>query len=60
MSMYDRSYCSTNCNRRNCERNLKYNKPHTRFYSVSELDSADVNVNHIRCPFFSPIDEEDL
>ena len=59
MSMYDRSYCSTNCNRKNCERNLKYHKPRTRFYSVVELDSDDVNASHIRCKFFSPIDEEE-
>lgn len=60
MSMYDRSYCSTNnCDRKNCERNLKYHKPQTRIYSVAELDSNNKNTKHIRCPFFSPIDEED-
>lgn len=59
MSMYDRSYCSTNCDRKNCERNLKYHKPRSRIYSVSELNSDDKNIKHIRCPFFSPIDEEE-
>lgn len=57
--MHDRSYCSTNCDRKNCERNLKYHKPHSRIYSVSELNNEDKNTKHIRCPFFSPIDEEE-
>lgn len=39
MSMYDRSYCATNCDRKNCERNIKFNKPHTRIYTVSEFDT---------------------
>lgn len=59
MSMYDRSYCSTNCNRKDCERNLKYHRPCTKFYSVTELNSEDKNATHLRCPFFSPIDEEE-
>lgn len=59
MSMYDRSYCSTNCDRKNCKRNLKYHKPRTKFYSVAELDNQEVDASHIRCKFFSLIDEED-
>ena len=56
--MYDRSYCATHCKRKNCERNLGYHKPHSRIYTVSELDSKDTDDRHIRCEYFSPIDEE--
>lgn len=59
MSMYDRSYCASECKRRDCERNLKYNKPVTRFYSVSEFDTEAKDDRHIRCKYFSAIDEEE-
>lgn len=59
MSMYDRSYCNTECIRKNCERNLKYQKPCYRIYTVSDLDSDCENSKHLRCPYFSPIGEED-
>lgn len=58
MSMYDRSYCATNCDRKNCERNIKFNKPHTRIYTVSELDADSQDTKHIRCKYFSPIEED--
>lgn len=51
MSIYDISYCSTNCNRKNCKRNLKYHKPYTKFYSVVKLDD-DKDENHTNCSFF--------
>ena len=59
MSMYDRSYCSAKCIRKNCERNLGYNKPQSRIYSVSNLDSGCENSKHIRCPYFSPVGEDE-
>lgn len=55
--MYDRSYCSTECIRKNCERNLKYHKPCTKIYTVSELDVANTDVNHSSCVYFSSIEE---
>ena len=62
MSMYDKSYCATKCIRKNCERNLGYHKPCSRIYSVANLDDDCKNLKHIRCPYFSPIgeDEDDL
>lgn len=57
--MYDRSYCATECVRKNCERNLGYHKPCTRIYSVSKFDEACDDNKHIRCENFSPIGEED-
>lgn len=59
MSMYDRSYCATKCTRKNCERNLEYHKPRTRIYTVSYFDEDYINDRHIRCKYFSPIDEEE-
>lgn len=57
--MYDRSYCATKCTRKNCERNLGYHKPCTRFYSVANFDEKNTDERHIRCENFLPIDEED-
>lgn len=57
--MYDRSYCATECTRKNCERNLAYHKPCTRFYSVSNFDEECTDTRHIRCKSFSPIGEDD-
>lgn len=57
--MYDRSWCATKCDRKNCERNLGFHKPRSRIYTVSELDAECENTKHIRCPYFSPIDEEE-
>lgn len=58
MSMYDRSYCVSECIRKNCERNLKYHKPCSRVYSVSDLGSVgylnEKDVKHLRCPYFVP------
>lgn len=58
MSMYDRCYCATKCERKNCERNINFNKPCTRVYTVSEFDTDAENTRHIRCKYFSPIGEE--
>ena len=55
MSMYDKSYCITECIRKNCERNLKYHKPCTRIYSVSDLGSVILeDTKHLKCPYFIP------
>ena len=49
--MYDKSYCSCNCEDKNCERNLKYNKPKTRIYTVSKFDETNIDPLHKRCPW---------
>lgn len=49
MSMYDKSYCSTYCNQKDCERNLRFNKPATKFYSVTTFDDIDPDSNHKHC-----------
>lgn len=59
MSMCDRSYCATECIRKNCERNLTYHKPCARIYSASYFDEDCKDNKHIRCKNFSPIEEED-
>lgn len=57
--MYDRSYCATECTRKNCERNLGYHKPCTRIYSVSKFDEDNTDKRHCRCQSFSPIGENE-
>lgn len=47
--MGDKSYCSTNCNRKDCARNLKFNKPETKYYSVTTFDDVDPDVSHKNC-----------
>ena len=47
MSMYDKSYCYTSCDQHDCERNLKYNKPQTQYYSATMFDIE--NTNHKNC-----------
>lgn len=49
MSIYDKSYCSTPCNRKDCERNLKYNKPMTKYYSVTTFDDINLDKSHKDC-----------
>ena len=53
MSMYDKSYCATECNDKNCERNIKFNKPETRIYSMTTFDDLDeqgnIKINHKNC-----------
>lgn len=50
MSMCDKSYCYTNCNQKDCERNLNYNKPPTNtYYSATTFDIA--NDIHEKCPW---------
>lgn len=41
MNMYDKSYCNANCKQRDCLRNMKYNKPQERYYSVSNFENND-------------------
>ena len=55
--MYDRSYCATKCTRKNCERNLGYHKPVTRFFSASKFDEDAEDDNHMNCASFSPVKE---
>ena len=49
MSMYDKSYCSTLCDQKDCERNLKYNKPDTQYYSVTTFDDSNPDKSHKSC-----------
>ena len=49
MSMYDKSYCSTLCDQKDCERNLKYNKPETQYYSVTTFDDSNPDKSHKTC-----------
>ena len=49
MSMYDMSWCNQDCPQRSCERNLKYNKPQERFYSVSIFDEDNPDITHKNC-----------
>ena len=53
MSMWDKSYCSTDCDQRDCERNIKYNKPTEQYYSVTTFDTLDSNgelkTDHTEC-----------
>lgn len=51
MSMYDKSYCATECEDSNCERNIKFNKPETRFYSMTTFDDSNPDKMHKRCPW---------
>ena len=51
MSMYDKSYCSADCEDETCERNLKFNKPETRIYSVTAFDDSNPDKKHKRCPW---------
>lgn len=58
MSMYDRSYCATFCNQKNCERNLKYNKPKTRYYSVTTFDDSNPDKSHKNCKWKISMEEK--
>lgn len=49
MSMYDKSYCSTPCDQQDCERNLKHNKPGTKYYSVTTFDDSNPDKSHKTC-----------
>ena len=51
MSMYDKSYCATECEDCDCERNIKFNKPETRFYSMTTFDDSNPDKMHKRCPW---------
>lgn len=51
MSMYDKSYCATECEDSNCERNMKYNKPETRIYTATTFDDSNPDKMHKRCPW---------
>lgn len=49
MSMYDCSFCGTDCPQQYCERNIKYNKPKERIYSVSYFDKDNPDPSHRDC-----------
>ena len=56
--MYDKSYCSTPCDQKNCERNLKYNKPKTRYYSVTTFDEDNSDKSHKNCKWKISMEEK--
>ena len=47
----DISYCNANCIQEGCERNLKYRKPPTKYFSVSNFAKDDTDVLHTKCPY---------
>ena len=47
--MYDKSYCATECEDCNCERNIKFNGPKIGIYSVSTFDNSNPDKTHKRC-----------
>ena len=47
--MIDTSYCSTPCEQKNCVRNIKYNKPTEKYYSVTTFDDDNPDPKHISC-----------
>lgn len=49
MSMFDKSYCATECDQKDCERNIKFNKPLEKIYTVTTFD--DTHDSHIYCPW---------
>ena len=49
MSMGDKSYCATFCDQEDCERNVRFNKPTEKYYSMTTFD--DVHENHKHCPW---------
>ena len=51
MSICDKSYCATECEDRDCERNIKYNKPETRYYSMTTFDDINPDKMHKCCPW---------
>lgn len=49
MSMNDMSYCSTPCEQKRCARNLKYNQPPDKYYSVTTFDDSNPDPKHNEC-----------
>lgn len=49
MSMWDKSYCATFCDQEDCERNVRFNKPEEKYYSVTTFD--DAHKDHRNCPW---------
>lgn len=60
MSMGDRSYCGTECNNEFCERNMKFNKPGQRIYTVSYFDEDNPDPLHRSCDHRIPIGADEL
>lgn len=49
MSMYDKSYCNCDCPQRDCERNIKYNPPKHRYFSMTTFDTDNPDKTHKNC-----------
>ena len=45
MSMWDKSYCATSCDQKDCERNFRFNPPDEEYYSMTTFDDLDENGN---------------
>ena len=52
--MKDKSYCSTPCNRMDCERNLRFYKPEEEYYSVTTFDDNNSDPSHKSCMWRIP------
>lgn len=58
MSSYDISFCGTQCERKDCRRNLKYNKPDfLQYYSMSMFDEDAKSEQHEECEYFYELPE---
>ena len=49
MSMYDKSYCNCDCSQSDCERNIKYNPPEHRYFSITTFDTDNPDKTHKDC-----------
>ena len=58
MSMFDKSYCATECNRTDCERNLKFHKPATKIYTATMFDQDNPDPEHYSCKNRYPMTNE--
>lgn len=61
MSSYDITFCETPCERKDCRRNLKYNKPDfLKYHSVSPLGEDDKSEQHIGCDYYYPLSNKNI
>lgn len=60
MSMYDCSFCGTECEDQFCERNLRFHKPPERIYSVSWFDEDNPDPTHKGCSYKIQVPSDEL
>lgn len=51
MSIYDITYCMTDCDQKDCVRNTKYSKPLERYVSMAMLDEDNPDKTHKDCKY---------